>query len=253
MSLGGLWYLANRGGAELPLMTPAVAQTPAVEPVQETSAPAAADLKSTSPLWDATATRNIGMGALFAQLEAGAESQKGDASIAGVVVDKQGNPMSGMNVISGGDLFDRPLPSIKTDGEGKFSATELIPGEYKIMAVPAVSGGAGIDSGYQKVTLKQGQSLGDIRLVYEGATNRTVSGMVTDSEGNPIAGVRLNSNDMATSSMMFSTHTETGADGRFVLEAREGKRIDVSLSHPLYTEAHFYGWEAGTNDLEIVL
>jgi hypothetical protein len=77
--------------------------------------------------------------------------------------------------------------------------------------------------------------------------------MVTDSEGNPIAGVRLNSNDMATSSMMFSTHTETGADGRFVLEAREGKRIDVSLSHPLYTEAHFYGWEAGTNDLEIVL
>lgn len=200
------------------------------------------------------ATADAGLEAFFAQLSASTERQKGDASISGIVVDKQGNPLSGMKIINGGDLFATQLPPTESNAEGKFSASELMPGEYRIMAVPAVSGGMGFDSGYQKVTLKAGQAVGDIGLVYEGAGERTVSGKVTDSKGDPIAGVRIDSADFtATQSVRFSTYTETGADGRFVLEAREGKRFDVSVTHPSYTEARFYRWEAGTNDLEIVL
>ncbi len=255
MSLGGLWYLANRGGAELPVMTPAVAQTPAVEQPQE----AAPDLQvrarpPESPLWDVTATRNTGMKALFAQLEAGAESQKGDASIAGVVVDKQGNPMSGMKIFNGGPRFimNQLLSETVSGADGSFLLRELPAGECAIMAVPAKSGGVGIDTGIQTFPLNPGQSMTGVRLTYEGTSERTISGRVTGPGGEAVAGARVEGSD-STTSRPFSAYTETDADGHFVLETRSGKRCWVTVGHPDYTSAHFTQLEAGQNDLDIVL
>lgn len=256
MSLGGLWYLANRGGAELPVMTPAVAQTPAVGQPQEASAPEPAGLAPPpeSPLWDVTATRNTGMKGLFAQLESGAESQKGDASIAGIVVDKQGNPMSGMKIFNGGPRFimNQLLSETVSGADGSFLLRELPAGEFAIMAIPAQSGGMGIDTGIQTFTLKPGQSMTGVRLIYEGASERTISGRVTGPGGEAVDGARVEGSD-STASRPFSAFTETDDTGHFVLETRSGKRCWVSVIHPDYTAAHFTQLEAGQNDLDIVL
>lgn len=180
------------------------------------------------------------------------EIQKGDASFSGIVVDKQGKPLSGMNIVSGNAISARPFSPTVSDAEGKFSASELMSGEYAIMAIPAFSEGTGIDSGHQKVTLNPGESVTGIRLVYPGASERTISGTVKDARGVPIVGASINGTDVFAS-ITFYSHAETDHDGRFVLEGRERVRCDVSVTHPDYTTSNFSRLEVGQNDLEIVL
>ncbi len=255
-ALGGLGYMLRRDVAEVPVTTPPLAQVPAVEQPQEASTPEPAGLvpPSESSLRDATGTRNTDMKALFAQLEAGAESQKGDASIAGIVVDKQGNPMSGMKIFSGGPRFimNQLLSEAVSGADGGFLLRELPAGEFAIMAIPAQSGGMGIDTGIQTFTLMPGQSLTGVRLIYEGAGERTISGRVTGPRGEAVGGARVEGSD-STASRPFSAYTETDDTGHFVLETRSGKRCWVSVIHPDYTAAHFTQLEAGQNDLDIVL
>ncbi|MBX3180224.1 MAG: carboxypeptidase regulatory-like domain-containing protein [Candidatus Hydrogenedentes bacterium] len=189
---------------------------------------------------------------LEAVLDALPAKRAGGASITGVVVDKRGKPLPGMKVVGAGDMFGTDIPPTTTEANGAFHIAGLAPGAFKIMALPAVSGGLGIDSGLREVTLAEGQRVTGVRLVYEGASERAVSGRVTDRRGLPISGARVEAND-PTSSIMFSSHTESDGDGYFVLESREGKRFSASVFHPAYSTVHLPRIEAGTKNLNVVM
>lgn len=97
-----------------------------------------------------------------------------DGAIAGVVVDKQGEPVEGAQVMAWPDFGDRRarrrdfrvrgLPQELTDAGGRFHLRGLEEGEYEVRAVPASAIG-GMRSAWQRDPVKASTGQTDVEIV----------------------------------------------------------------------------------------
>lgn len=245
LAVGGITFLLvqEKGGAPVPAtpIAPPVAERPA-PPVTESPA------RHGSAVVLPPAHADISLEELLAGLPQ-QKAAEGDARIAGTVVDRLGRPLPGMYV-TGGGMFSSFIPRTDTDGEGKFVIEKLMPGTHKVMALPANSSGSNIDSGIQEVTLKKGQALTGLRIVYEGACERTISGRVTNTKGDPVEGASVYVDASAHS---LHARTKTDAEGRYLLDLRARLKCAVNVTHPEYSGQWLVYTEAGNNDVNFVL
>ena len=175
-------------------------------------------------------------------------------SIGGTVVDPQGKPVAGSNVIviietgrqpagqPGGELVREKRSTLVTDEHGRFLMTlaDEKGTRFRAIAVPDGYNLAGSEwieaAGTDPVTFKP------IRVT----PLRTITGRVTDTEGRPVAAAMvLNWGNPAP-----LTSALTGPDGAFRLEGLPPAEFRLSVDAPGY---RFHGEvrEAGNSPVEI--
>jgi protocatechuate 3,4-dioxygenase beta subunit len=147
-------------------------------------------------------------------------------TIAGVVVDALGAPMTNVWVAAGLPVSDEDArsrgfggpPAAETDGAGRFEITGLRPGAtFRLVAVglPGATGSAPLIGGERVESGTHG-----LRLAI-GAFAK-VSGRVVDASGSPVSGARVSTFGATERS------ARTDADGRFTLDAlAKGAAFDV--------------------------
>ncbi len=185
-------------------------------------------------------------------IESSSKRPQGSARIEGVVVDKYGAPLPNMYV-SMAMLLDEMVPGVfpwtPTDIEGRFSAENLVAGSYKLMALPVGSTVFNIDSGSREFALREGQALTDVRIVYEGISERTISGRVTNPAGDPVEGASVLGDEFFTR----QATTKTDAYGNYVLDFVSNANCRVSVTHEDYSVQEAEGVKSGVRNLDFVL
>ena len=174
---------------------------------------------------------------------------EGNCSVSGVVVDPNGAPLAEMQVISGG-FSTFQFPRTVTDAKGRFHAERLLPRVFKLMAIPPTTTGENIDTGKVEINLEEGQQLTDIRIVYEGASERSIAGRITDAAGKPVAGTAIQGADHSRG---LHATTESGADGTYVLDLSLNAYCQVSAAHPDFSVQAAKSVRAGDHDVDFVL
>ncbi len=118
-------------------------------------------------------------------------------SISGTVVDSAGNPVMWVKVLTrrlgdaGGDW-----PSATSGQDGSIAIDPLSPGEYEFV-FPKSGGDLNASARPQRIRVPKGESLTDVQIIFpEGEeTRRTISGLVTDRGGVPIADAQISTNE----------------------------------------------------------
>jgi len=154
-------------------------------------------------------------------------------TIAGVVVDPQGQPVEGVQVSAGPNFSDsrttsdftqfrlRGFPQELTDGSGKFTLTGLAKGSYQITAMRAHAASRGRRGATEGVTAETGTKDLKITLQPEGG----VKGKVAMSDGTtPVA---------FTISVGFTEQAFTGAS-EFELDALAPQQYQLQVRGPTF-------------------
>ena len=172
------------------------------------------------------------------------------ASVAGTVVDAQGQPMQdiGLHLQQPGSPFYPPVDAeIKTSSGGAFQISSLMPGTYAVgLTPPGISMWSTGDVA-ATFELTTGQQLRGLRMVYGEKGGLAISGSVVDTSGEPISDVRVS----AYGPKNETAHT--GKDGRFLITGLDEGTYHLSTNHPDYTFGGKAGVTAGAADVEIVL
>ena len=180
------------------------------------------------------------------------------ASLAGVVVRRDGEPVPGAGVMVEPSHADRPGASwrlrdmrlVRTDDRGRFLHADLAGGTYRLSVNPM---------GFQRnpedlqIDLKAGEHRDGLRI--EMPDGLTISGRVIGPTGEPFSGVRVSLNGGP------GAGTATAADGSFVFRGVAPGTYWISVEPPRARPegAPRLGWgiledvRAGSSDMEIVL
>lgn len=139
-------------------------------------------------------------------------------SVSGMVVDEEGNPLSGAAIAISGECM-----TAKTDAEGRFSFSRLAEGEYTISGYLA-----GFGRGSSKVSVTVDETSEMTITLHEIAKVR-VSGVVKDINGVPLKG----------STAYFKGETPatavSDADGVFEAMLYSGKDYSLTVTSPFYS------------------
>ena len=169
------------------------------------------------------------------------------ASISGIITDETGNPVHRARITlaktDGTALFAHQTFS---DKNGSFSLVGLPEGTFKLKVwhkeyLPQEAG---------PFTLRPPDEMRDVRIIL--AQGVTLKGVVTDSDGNPLAGITV----AATSSVPYLyRNTVTDKKGRFEIRGLPNASLTVSATA---TRGGFLSWvrrniRAGLGELRIVL
>ena len=134
--------------------------------------------------------------------------------ISGRVVNESGLPMIGIGVTAtASHLFDIPADATipvgdlqryaVSDTAGRYYFDQLVPGEYRVHNVPTA------DYGMSQIAVRTGVDFADISLKTQRAV--TVSGLITDTLGQPLAGV------LVKPMILGEAGGYTDSDGQFTL------------------------------------
>jgi protocatechuate 3,4-dioxygenase beta subunit len=152
------------------------------------------------------------------------------ASISGVVRDAEGNPVEGVQV------------SAARPSDGGFSDNSAADGSYEIRHVDAGSytlqfskfpfgsvfwGGASSESGATVLTIALGDVLTEMNVFLPAGAS--ISGVVRDSAGNPIQGVKVSASESPCCSGSSSAAT-TSADGSYTVQGLSAGNFTVYFS-----------------------
>ncbi len=153
-----------------------------------------------------------------------------DGAISGRVVNESGMPIIGVGVTATAiHLFDIPADAsipvhdlqryAVSDTAGVYSFDQLVPGEYRIQNVPTA------DYGMTRIAVRSGVNFADLALKTQRAL--TVSGVVTDTIGQPLAGVLVKPMALGAG----GSYTDSG--GQFVLQLQmpsESKTLGIGAA-----------------------
>jgi protocatechuate 3,4-dioxygenase beta subunit len=157
-------------------------------------------------------------------------------TIAGQVVDPQGQPVEGAQV-SAGPVFGagrppndpaqfrlRGFPEDATDASGHFQLTGLAPGQYRVSAAPARAGGRGRGRGGSRdgVTATTGDS--NVKLVLE--PDGGVKGTVAFADGSVP--------DLFSVGVQQNQQSFAGGDGKFVLDGLAPGTYELVVRGPSF-------------------
>ncbi len=153
------------------------------------------------------------------------------ATIAGrAYVKETGEPLPGLRVtipnLRTSDVFRK----VETDADGRYRMSNLPAGKYAVQCSPAENvirnfhyADQGPAGPYQQLELAAGEQRTDLDFVFEAGA--TVSGRVTDTEGNPVARARVSAKNNRRggdghgpdSLPLITSVVSTDAEGRYVL------------------------------------
>jgi|GEM_PF-847977 len=172
------------------------------------------------------------------------------ASVSGTAIDAQGRPARDLvlHLRAPESPFFPPVSAeYKTAANGTFTVAGLVPGSYELGLTPP--GVTGWSTGDVAATfeLSTGQQLRGLRLVYGEKGGLAISGIVVDTSGKPISGVRVS----AYGPKNETAHTDK--NGRFLITGLEEGAYHLNTDHMEYTFGGKAGVAAGTADVEIVL
>ena len=80
---------------------------------------------------------------------------------------------------------------LKTDGGGRFEQQDMKPAMYRVLITESEFSGINQYNVFAVVELRAGEKHPDLKLVFGTEGNLTLSGVVVDSRGNPIEGVKV--------------------------------------------------------------
>ncbi|MCH8204559.1 MAG: carboxypeptidase regulatory-like domain-containing protein [Candidatus Hydrogenedentes bacterium] len=170
------------------------------------------------------------------------------ASVSGYVIDDLKQALAGAQVVAR-PLFSHSFgyPSSITDVQGRFTLSEMDVGDYVLYVRRAGVNDASPD--LERVSVKVGQSLTNVRLIYDAGFS--ISGFVTDSYGTPIAGATIYAHSLEFSGP--GKHTSSDRDGAFEIGGLQPGSHRVGGHHSEYARTELLGVPSGTNELHIVL
>jgi hypothetical protein len=172
-----------------------------------------------------------------------------DASLAGQVVTTSGMPIEAQVAVLPDDSSRDASPSfVESDREGRFVFPSLVAGAYTMQAKPK----SGTAKSVGTIRLAPGQSIHDLRLVYDAQELLTITGMVSDRLGNPVrAGIRISrqeENVYLNQGFCTSRH-----DGTFEAINLEPGTYSLEVSAAGYSSDKRPGVMAGSREVNFVL
>jgi hypothetical protein len=138
-----------------------------------------------------------------------------------------------------------------TDEQGEFSATNVLPRDYKLTALPPDTFGDGGHTGIEEISLSAGQVLDGLRLVYEVRPESTIAGRVVTQKGAPIEGARIAAHRITFPNT--DAGCQTDSDGRYTLYVLPEQRFGLAVSHPNFTGETRFFVPAGSRDVDFTL
>ena len=156
---------------------------------------------------------------------------KAEAVITGIVVDKQGRPVVSVPLST----------SMKGETSNSGSAGSLVDGSFRIdglsggehlIRMSRVGENAAGEKTVETVTIRAGETLDGLRLVYDFPEGGRAAGRALDSNGDPITGV-------VVVGLSPYLRTQTDNDGRYALEGIEADKISIQADHRVYSATTF--------------
>jgi protocatechuate 3,4-dioxygenase beta subunit/5-hydroxyisourate hydrolase-like protein (transthyretin family) len=178
------------------------------------------------------------------------------ASISGTLVYSTGEPVFRQRLIAR-DSRSNGAPQLgfaHTTIKGEFSFGRLRSGTY-IINTQDRFGSTESEKTLTTVTVEKGHRLENLRLVIPGAPARkvTISGTITDDTGAPAEGVRVSFDAMKGNDSSTGTNPSTSADGRYVIEVREGMDYRLSFSSNDHVSRNLENIPAGSTSIDVTL
>ncbi|WP_238539945.1 carboxypeptidase-like regulatory domain-containing protein [Corallococcus macrosporus] len=137
---------------------------------------------------------------------------RGAARVEGTVTNRQGLPIPDMLLSLVDGRGEQPTQLADTDAEGHFVITSVAPGTYDLIA--GMHTGASTPEVLRTVTVRGTETV-DASLRLE--TGASVSGIVVDEHGRPVADATVDADNLPTQLDGTSLATHTDAEGRFTL------------------------------------
>ncbi len=156
-----------------------------------------------------------------------------NSSISGTVGDKYGNPVrihvTAIKSDSNGTSLTA-TPYIRTDGKGRFTLAGLPAGSYELRLVQESGGYVGHGLHAADVSLADGQRIAGLRLIYDETSSISITGIVVDPMGVPIASARIRLNDGSNS----LKSAVSNARGEFAIHELAEVISTLTVEHPGY-------------------
>lgn len=172
-----------------------------------------------------------------------------DGLIAGVVVDRRSQPFHGrVSLALADEGSHRTTNRTNTDAEGRFLFASVAAGAYKIGARTE----SGIGRELLRLTMKPGQQVRGLRLVFDEDASLEISGKVTNESGAPVAALLTLDRLRYPGSAAQSTGS-TAVDGTFRFRGLDEGFFRITASAPGYAEVNVDDIPSGTQDLSIVM
>ncbi len=205
----------------------------------ETAADGVAKLRGVGPVWGPLSVRADGYAPFAMMLSTAGEPGRPTqvlvalvrgAPIAGVVVDDQGKPIGDARVLA--TPMSDPFPivdprhdGVSTAANGSFTLPALAAGTWRLTATKAGSA----PGSSTPVTVDGVHERTGVKLVLE--PGATVTGIVTDKAGAPIASADVRVVVRGHVSWRERREAFTAADGTFTITALPRRAVDVVASH----------------------
>jgi hypothetical protein len=172
-----------------------------------------------------------------------------DGLIAGVIVDRRSQPFHGrVSLALADEESHRTTNRSATDVEGRFLFANVAAGDYKIGASTA----NGVGRELFRLTLKPGQQVRNLRLVFDEEASLEISGRVTDESGAPLA-ANLRLERLEGQSSLAQSMGSTAVDGTFRFQGLAEGMFRITASASGYSDVAVDDIESGTKDVAIVL
>ncbi|MFC1793057.1 carboxypeptidase regulatory-like domain-containing protein [Planctomycetota bacterium] len=164
-------------------------------------------------------------------------------SVAGRVLDSNGQPIEGASVAQGSDRFGSNYPSAQTDSEGRFKFENARPGEM-VLTVQA----KGYSPDLKDFTVYKG--MGPLEFHLE--SGRTIHGLIADTKGNPIAGAFVAA-DTWRGHRSLEWRVDTNAEGRFEWNEAPSDEVFIDMGKQGYMSVRNYGMSPSEQEYEITM
>ncbi|MFN0059026.1 MAG: sigma-70 family RNA polymerase sigma factor [Planctomycetota bacterium] len=162
--------------------------------------------------------------------------------VVGVVLDPNGKGVVGATVRS---LMSDPVIATKTDDSGRFVLEHLEPGTVQLEA--RADGFPRKRSA--RLTIVDGEEIAGVEIVLEEGV--TVTGLVLDPDGKPLADARL-SFKRGGAMLMMSEDARTDAEGRFSAKGlRRGLDYSARATHPKYLQQALETFTADASSIDL--
>ena len=176
------------------------------------------------------------------------------ASIGGIVVDSEGEPVSDVSVAVHNVNVDPDAVGwgsawgSTTNKAGRFEIPALAEGVYTVVAYDPSFPLTG-EEPMQEVTLRAGEQTKDIRLVCETPGGIGISGRVTNNHGEPVGGAEIT----ACSREGRRIHTHTDEDGRYEIIRLTDSVYSVTATHERYRSVSRGNVQPGGDSVDFVM
>ena len=171
-------------------------------------------------------------------------------AIKGTATDEAGRPLPKADIyVSHHDAPRLAWDGLRTDENGAFSVTGLLPGPTTVRVTPK---DMNINEGtkYEDIVVPAGGTLEGLTLAYRPKQEPTetgiIAGRVTDKAGRPIEGATARIQQL-------NTVARTSANGTFELTGLPQRRFDILFGHRDHSVANLLAIPVGTRNVSVTL